>query len=150
MYTRHFSSSHTCDIISSGVCMQVPAIMGMLGVWYNNFFGAQSHALLPYDQVISWMNTYTCTCMYIELCMPEPTEQFPLITCTLLPLSHLIFGTCTCRYGWMVLLMLVVHHRCKMFLPFSFHTVSAQVCSLFSAGKTTVIYILHLECMWYI
>lgn len=25
--------------------------MGMLGVWYNNFFGAQSHALLPYDQV---------------------------------------------------------------------------------------------------
>ncbi len=30
---------------------QVPVIMGMLGVWYNNFFGAQSHALLPYDQV---------------------------------------------------------------------------------------------------
>ena len=26
-------------------------IMGVLGVWYNNFFGAQSHALLPYDQV---------------------------------------------------------------------------------------------------
>ena len=25
--------------------------MGMLGVWYNNFYGAQSHALLPYDQV---------------------------------------------------------------------------------------------------
>ena len=25
--------------------------MGVLGVWYNNFFGAQSHALLPYDQV---------------------------------------------------------------------------------------------------
>ncbi len=33
------------------VSMQVPAIMGVLGVWYNNFFGAQSHALLPYDQV---------------------------------------------------------------------------------------------------
>ena len=30
---------------------QVPVVMGMLGVWYNNFFGAQSHALLPYDQV---------------------------------------------------------------------------------------------------
>ena len=30
---------------------QVPVIMGVLGVWYNNFFGAQSHALLPYDQV---------------------------------------------------------------------------------------------------
>ncbi len=22
----------------------------MLGIWYNNFFGAQSHAILPYDQ----------------------------------------------------------------------------------------------------
>ena len=27
--------------------------MGVLGVWYNNFFGAQSHALLPYDQVLA-------------------------------------------------------------------------------------------------
>lgn len=26
-------------------------MMGLLGVWYNNFFGAQTHALLPYDQV---------------------------------------------------------------------------------------------------
>ena len=25
--------------------------MAVLGVWYNNFFGAQTHALLPYDQV---------------------------------------------------------------------------------------------------
>ena len=32
--------------------LQVPALMGVLGVWYNNFFGAQSHALLPYDQVL--------------------------------------------------------------------------------------------------
>lgn len=28
----------------------IPAILGLLGVWYNNFFGAQSHAILPYDQ----------------------------------------------------------------------------------------------------
>lgn len=25
--------------------------MGLLGVWYNNMFGAQTLALLPYDQV---------------------------------------------------------------------------------------------------
>ena len=31
-----------------------------------------------------------------------------------------------------------------MFHPFSFHTVSAQVCSLFSAGKTTVIHRMHV------
>ncbi len=28
----------------------LPVVMAMLGVWYNNFFGAQSHAILPYDQ----------------------------------------------------------------------------------------------------
>ena len=28
----------------------IPVIMGMMGVWYNNFFGAESHAILPYSQ----------------------------------------------------------------------------------------------------
>jgi glucose-6-phosphate isomerase len=28
----------------------IPAIMGLLGIWYNNFFGAETHAILPYDQ----------------------------------------------------------------------------------------------------
>ena len=28
----------------------IPVIMGLLGVWYNNFFGAESVAVLPYDQ----------------------------------------------------------------------------------------------------
>ena len=30
----------------------IPVIMGLLGIWYNNFFGAQSHAILPYDQYL--------------------------------------------------------------------------------------------------
>ena len=28
----------------------MPVIMGLIGVWYNNFFGAESHAILPYSQ----------------------------------------------------------------------------------------------------
>ena len=28
----------------------LPVIQGMLNVWYNNFFGAQTHAVLPYSQ----------------------------------------------------------------------------------------------------
>jgi len=28
----------------------IPVIMGLLGIWYNNFFGAETHAILPYDQ----------------------------------------------------------------------------------------------------
>lgn len=28
----------------------LPVILALLGVWYNNFFDAQTHAILPYDQ----------------------------------------------------------------------------------------------------
>ncbi len=28
----------------------MPALLGLLGVWYRNFLGAPSHAVLPYDQ----------------------------------------------------------------------------------------------------
>ena len=36
----------------------VPVTMGLLGIWYNNFFGAQSHAVLPYDQYMLHFPTY--------------------------------------------------------------------------------------------
>jgi glucose-6-phosphate isomerase len=32
----------------------IPVIMGLLGIWYNNFFAAQSHAILPYDQYLAY------------------------------------------------------------------------------------------------
>jgi glucose-6-phosphate isomerase len=35
-----------------------PVILGMLGVWYSNFFGAQTHAILPYDQYMSRFAAY--------------------------------------------------------------------------------------------
>jgi len=36
----------------------IPVIMGLLGVWYNNFFDADSHALLPYDQSMRYFADY--------------------------------------------------------------------------------------------
>jgi len=36
----------------------IPVIMALLGIWYNNFFGAQSHALLPYDQYMHRFSAY--------------------------------------------------------------------------------------------
>jgi glucose-6-phosphate isomerase len=36
----------------------LPVILGMLGVWYMNFFGAQTHAILPYDQYMSRFAAY--------------------------------------------------------------------------------------------
>jgi len=32
--------------------------MAVLGIWYNNFFGAQTHAILPYDQYLSYFSMY--------------------------------------------------------------------------------------------
>ena len=36
----------------------LPAILGLLGVWYNNFFDAQTHAILPYDQYLHRFPAY--------------------------------------------------------------------------------------------
>ncbi len=36
----------------------VPALMGLLGVWYNNFLGAQTHAVLPYSQYLHRFPAY--------------------------------------------------------------------------------------------
>ncbi|GAA3956237.1 glucose-6-phosphate isomerase [Streptomyces marokkonensis] len=35
-----------------------PLIMGLLGVWYGNFFDAQSHAVLPYSHYLSKFTAY--------------------------------------------------------------------------------------------
>ena len=31
----------------------MPVILALLGVWYNNFFGAATHAMLPYDESLT-------------------------------------------------------------------------------------------------
>ncbi|MDD1627538.1 MAG: glucose-6-phosphate isomerase [Methylococcaceae bacterium] len=36
----------------------IPVIMALLGIWYNNFFNADSHALLPYDQSMRYFADY--------------------------------------------------------------------------------------------
>lgn len=36
----------------------IPVIMGLLGIWYNNFFDAESHAILPYDQYLHRFAAY--------------------------------------------------------------------------------------------
>jgi glucose-6-phosphate isomerase len=36
----------------------LPALMGLLAVWYNNFFGAQTAAVLPYEQYLKRFPAY--------------------------------------------------------------------------------------------
>jgi glucose-6-phosphate isomerase len=36
----------------------LPIVLGLIGVWYRNFLGACSHAVLPYDQHLSHLPAY--------------------------------------------------------------------------------------------
>jgi len=36
----------------------IPVLLGLIGIWYNNFFGAESIAILPYDQYLHRFSAY--------------------------------------------------------------------------------------------
>ncbi|MCK5826521.1 MAG: glucose-6-phosphate isomerase [Desulfuromusa sp.] len=36
----------------------IPVVMGLLGIWYNNFFTADTHVILPYDQYLHRFPAY--------------------------------------------------------------------------------------------
>ncbi|MGB0862635.1 MAG: glucose-6-phosphate isomerase [Saprospiraceae bacterium] len=36
----------------------IPVLLALIGVWYNNFFGAESEAILPYDQYLHRFPAY--------------------------------------------------------------------------------------------
>lgn len=40
------------------LAQNMPVIMALLGVWYNNFFGAESQAILPYDHYLRSLPMY--------------------------------------------------------------------------------------------
>ena len=43
---------------STPLRQNIPVIMALLGVWYTNFWGAESHAILPYDQYLHRFPAY--------------------------------------------------------------------------------------------
>ncbi|PIK47736.1 putative glucose-6-phosphate isomerase, partial [Apostichopus japonicus] len=51
----HFIDNH---FMTTPLEKNLPVILGLLGVWYHNFFGAETHALLPYDQYLHRFAAY--------------------------------------------------------------------------------------------
>ncbi len=47
---EHFHTTH--------LSQNIPVILALLGLWYNNFFGAQTHAILPYSQYLEDLPRY--------------------------------------------------------------------------------------------
>ncbi|MBD8496480.1 glucose-6-phosphate isomerase [Pseudomonas syringae] len=48
------SGAYTMDqhFLNAPFEQNMPVLLGLLGVWYGNFWGAQSHAILPYDHYL--------------------------------------------------------------------------------------------------
>lgn len=47
---RHFSTAPLED--------NIPVILALIGIWYNNFFEAETEAILPYDQYLHRFSAY--------------------------------------------------------------------------------------------
>lgn len=59
-FTALLTGAHKVDeyFRTTPFAQNIPVIMALLGVWYNNFFDAQSHAILPYDQYMQYFPAY--------------------------------------------------------------------------------------------
>lgn len=51
----HLADQHFRD---TPLDKNIPVTMALLGIWYNNFFRVESHALLPYDQSLYFFADY--------------------------------------------------------------------------------------------
>ena len=59
-YTELLAGYHKMDthFRTAPFAENMPVILALLGIWYNNFFGAESQAILPYDQYMSRFAAY--------------------------------------------------------------------------------------------
>jgi glucose-6-phosphate isomerase len=51
----HFMDKHFCE---TKLEENIPVLMALIGIWYINFFGTETHALLPYDQYLHRFAAY--------------------------------------------------------------------------------------------
>ncbi len=59
-FQRMLEGYHAIDnhFRTAPLTTNMPVILALLGIWYNNFFGAATHALLPYDQYLARFPAY--------------------------------------------------------------------------------------------
>jgi glucose-6-phosphate isomerase len=51
----HFMDNH---FVETPLEENIPVLMALIGIWYINFFGTETHALLPYDQYLHRFAAY--------------------------------------------------------------------------------------------
>jgi glucose-6-phosphate isomerase len=59
-FTQLLEGAHAMDehVRSAPLDQNMPVILALLGIWYANFFGAESHAVIPYDHGLRRLPAY--------------------------------------------------------------------------------------------
>lgn len=59
-FEKLLSGAHAMDqhFATTPLEKNVPVILALIGIWYNNFFGAETEAILPYDQYMHRFAAY--------------------------------------------------------------------------------------------
>jgi glucose-6-phosphate isomerase len=59
-FSELLSGFHAMDehFRTAPMAQNLPVLLGVLGVWYNDYFGAESYAILPYDQYLTRFSAY--------------------------------------------------------------------------------------------
>ena len=59
-YTKLLEGAHAMDkhFSETEFSKNIPVVLALIGIWYNNFYGAESEAILPYDQYLHRFAAY--------------------------------------------------------------------------------------------
>ncbi|RAT13408.1 MULTISPECIES: glucose-6-phosphate isomerase [Lonsdalea] len=59
-FEQLLSGAHAMDkhFASTPIEQNLPVLLALIGIWYNNFFGAETEAILPYDQYMHRFAAY--------------------------------------------------------------------------------------------
>jgi glucose-6-phosphate isomerase len=59
-FEKMLKGAHAMDMHfkDTDIAYNIPVIMALLGVWYNNFFGYHRYAVIPYDQYLHRLPAY--------------------------------------------------------------------------------------------
>ena len=59
-FEKMLEGAHAMDMhfLNTDLAHNIPVILGLLGIWNNNFFGLRSNAVVPYDQYLRYLPAY--------------------------------------------------------------------------------------------
>lgn len=59
-FERMLEGAHAMDMhfLNSDIEHNIPVILALIGIWYNNFYNIHRYAVIPYDQYLQYLPSY--------------------------------------------------------------------------------------------